>query len=199
MLVPDSILGWLLQNLLGQNGQTPAGNMTGSPPSSSNLHGGSMADGALSNQMDRDTAAQVPAIAAQIPNEPVAGPYLQFINYNPQQYLWRGSALIGMHVSVQGSPSITLTDRDGPRQAPVSSPSISSDLFPVFYWSLPPNAVLNLALHPISLLYVPMQTCGACSCAQAKWARQPSSPAITVCLVMWLTLVVFAVGLHCHC
>ncbi|KAK9863128.1 hypothetical protein WJX84_002391 [Apatococcus fuscideae] len=105
-------------NMLGANGQTPAGNMTQGPAPGSDLHGGSMADGALSNQMDRDTAAQVPELAAQIPNEPVAGPYLQFINYNPQQYLWRASALIGMHMSVQGSPSVTLTDRDGPRQAP---------------------------------------------------------------------------------
>ena len=112
--------------MLGANGQTPAGNMTGGPPPGSNLHGGSMADGALSNQMDRDTAAQVPQLAAQIPNEPVAGPYLQFINYNPQQYLWRGSALISMHSSVQGSPSVTLTDRDGPRQAPVSPLASSS-------------------------------------------------------------------------
>lgn len=122
MPAPDSCLGWLLQNIMEHNGQTPAGNMAGSLPAGSDLHGGSMANGALSNQMDRDTAAQVPALAAQIPNEPVAGPYLQFINYNPQQYLWRGSALISMHVSVQGAPSVTLTDRDGPRQAPVSTP-----------------------------------------------------------------------------
>ncbi len=107
-------------NILGANGQTPAAQLTGAPPPGSHLNGGQMAHGHLSNQMDRDTAAQVPELAAQIPNEPVAGPYLQFISYNPQQYLWRGSALVLVHESVQGQPSITLTDREGPRQAPVS-------------------------------------------------------------------------------
>ncbi|KAK9854763.1 hypothetical protein WJX84_011346, partial [Apatococcus fuscideae] len=107
-------------SIMGSDGQTPAGQMTEHPHSGSHLAGGSMAHGALSNQIDRDTAAQIPAISEQIPQEPVAGPYLQFINYNPQQYLWRGSAMVLMHTSIQGAPFITLSDRDGSRQAPSS-------------------------------------------------------------------------------